>query len=151
MFLKTNQGTRIAMLNDDKPKGNKSESFLKCSLCHRNWPSRDAFLADPDVELCGYQADFDELIAGIFLFKHRCGNTLGLMAGDFSDLHDGPIFVERLTGSEHCAGYCRQKNALNPCLAHCECAFVREILQVVRQWPKTEKVSTPNTQLSALK
>jgi hypothetical protein len=122
------------MQDDDN---HKDEGFLRCSLCRQAWPSRDAFLADPDVTICGYQADFDELVAGIFLFKHRCGNTLGLMAGDFSDLYDGPIFVDRLTDSEQCSGLCRHKHVLDPCPAHCECAFVREILQVVRHWPKS--------------
>jgi hypothetical protein len=54
----------------------------------------------------------------------------------FADLHDGPVYQTRKTGTRDCPQYCLHKDELAPCPARCECAFVREILQRVRGWPK---------------
>jgi hypothetical protein len=35
-------------------------------------------------------------------------------------------------------GYCNDREILNPCSEACECAYVREIVQIVRKWPKDE-------------
>jgi hypothetical protein len=101
------------------------------------WADRDGFLADPALELIGYQAFLEDLELGLFLFTHYpCGTTLAIRAGDFSDLHHGPIFAERLTSSDACPGYCLRERELQPCANHCECAWVRNVLQLVGGWPK---------------
>jgi len=111
--------------------------FKTCSHCGRPWSGRNPFLADPAVELVGYQSFLEELELGLFLFNHSdCGTTLAIPAGEFADLHDGPVFSERLTGTDACAGLCQQRRSLEPCPNRCECAWVREVLQVVRAWPK---------------
>lgn len=86
--------------------------------------------------MIGYQVDFDELMAGLFLFNHICGTTLAAKADDFQDQYDGPIFTERLIGTKGCEGHCLHKDDLRPCPAKCECAYVREIVQVILNWPK---------------
>ena len=106
--------------------------FKKCTVCGFQWASRDDFLRDPGIELIGYQVNFEELKEGFFLFNHTCKGTLALMANEFCDLYDGPIFKERATGSESCPGYCLHKNELQPCPALCECAYVREIIQIIK-------------------
>lgn len=95
-----------------------------------------SFLSDPKVRMVGYQVDFDELMAGLFLFNHSCGTTFSVRAGDFQDLYKGPIFMERLNGTEECQSYCLHENDLHHCPAKCECAYVLEITQVVSKWPK---------------
>ena len=111
--------------------------FKKCTLCAHRWQSRKDFLEDPSTDLIGYQVNFDELDLGFFLFNHlKCGTTLGIPAGKFRDLYNGPVFSERLTGTKECQEYCLQENKLGTCPAKCECAYVREILQTVKQWPK---------------
>jgi hypothetical protein len=111
--------------------------FKTCSCCGRVWATRAAFMADPATVPIGYQAFFEELELGLFLFNHAaCGTTMALQAGVFADLREGPVFVERLTGSGPCEGYCLQRNELRPCPNHCECAWVRDVLQTVRRWPK---------------
>ena len=112
------------------------KSFKVCPKCGRQWVERSAFLSDPDLTLVGYQVNFKELAAGMLLFNHSCRTTLALLAMDFRDLHAGPVFVERLTGSDECPGMCLHKDNLGPCPARCECAYVRDILQVIRTWPK---------------
>jgi hypothetical protein len=111
-------------------------SFKKCSKCGFIWPKRTSFLGDPRLRMVGYQANFDELMAGLFLFTHTCGTTFSVQAGEFRDFYGGPIFTERLNGTEKCEGYCLHKDDLRPCPAKCECKYVREIVQTILKWPK---------------
>ena len=109
--------------------------FKRCTCCpNKEWRTRDDFLSDPDIVLIGYQTNFEELKAGFFLFNHSCHTTLSVKVELFLDLYDGPVFRERATGGPDCLGYCLHRSALMPCPAQCECAFVREILQIVRNW-----------------
>ena len=113
--------------------------FKACTGCGHAWADRDALLSDPAVRLQGYQVNFVDLEAGYFLFTHLvkgCESTFAVRAGAFVDLYDGPVFEERLTGERECPGYCLKKTALEPCPAKCECAFVREVLQVIAHWRK---------------
>jgi hypothetical protein len=113
--------------------------FKTCTVCKRIWGTRVEFLDDPDTSFVGYQVHFKDLTEGLFLFNHSCGATMTLRAGLFKDLYDGPIFGDRLTGTDHCPGYCLLERELRPCPARCECAFVREILQHIKDWPKKER------------
>jgi len=114
-------------------------AFKKCTCCGFSWLSREQFLCDTQVELVGYQVNFNNLRLGFFLFNHlTCKSTIAIAAGRFIDLYNGPVFAERLTGSDSCPGYCLHDDILQPCTARCECAYVREILQVVRNWPRDD-------------
>ncbi len=85
----------------------------------------------------GYQVNFSSLELGYLLFNHlTCQSTIAVPAGLFKDLYDGPVFSERKTDSDQCPGYCNDREALDVCGAECECAYVREIMQIVREWPK---------------
>ena len=106
--------------------------FKKCSMCETLWQTREEFLCDPEIELIGYQVDFRELVAGFLLFNHTCGTTLSLRVESFRDLYDGPVFSERRTGQDECPEYCLHSDELRPCSLGCECAFVREIIQIIR-------------------
>lgn len=115
------------------------ETFKTCSCCGWVWATRDLYLADPDVVLIGYQVQFEELTAGVFLFIHNrpsCGTTLAIRCAVFVDLHDGPIFTTRRSGTESCPGHCLHRTNLAPCPLECECHFVREVMQVIKNWPK---------------
>lgn len=113
--------------------------FKQCPLCNTRWRHRHHFLSDPDVYLVGYQAHFRQLTTGLILFNHRCRATLGILASEFVDLHYGPVFSARATGTEICPGYCLHQQELRPCPAQCECAFFREVLQRISNWPKDGK------------
>ena len=114
--------------------------FKKCSFCGHQWRSREDFLQDAATDMIGYQVNFDNLHLGFFLFNHlTCGTTLGLAAGLFSDLYEGPIYKQRKTVTEKCPEYCLHETQLEPCPEECECAYVRDIMQTVRQWPKLGK------------
>lgn len=107
--------------------------FKRCHVCNSSWKTRDDFLADAGVVLIGYQSNFVAIEKGLFLFNHSCRGTLSIEIQVFADLYDGPIYQERKTGSESCAGYCLHRNVLKPCPAQCECAYVREILQLLKK------------------
>ena len=114
-----------------------AEPFKQCTLCGKVWPARDDFLSEPTIELAGYQAFLPDPVLGLFLFNHQsCGTTLALKAEEFRDLYDGPVYTERKTHTEECMGYCDTEDELRPCPQECECAWVREILHIVKGWPK---------------
>lgn len=115
--------------------------FWSCSSCGQRWATLSDFLSDVNVRLVGYQVDFNQLEAGLFLFNHitpKCGTTLACRAGNFKSLYNGPIFRECLTGGQQCPGYCQKRDMLAVCPAKCECAYVREILDIVNRWPKKQ-------------
>ncbi len=121
------------------PPERNRPGFKTCPLCGCVWSSRSNFLADPGIEIIGYQVCFTALTAGFFLFNHSCAGTLAILVEEFEDLYDGPVYAERKTGTEECPEYCLHKEELARCPRRCECAFVREILQLVRAWPKNPR------------
>ena len=105
-------------------------------MCSNVWETRDAFIDDINLEINGYQADFDKLELGLFYFTHKkegCCTTMALQAKDFLSLYTGKKYTERRINEEDCPGYCLDKNQLDRCDALCECAFNREVIQVIRE------------------
>ena len=120
--------------------------FVECTCCHQVWVDRDEFLGDPEVEVAGYQVDFRELRAGFFLFTHLasgCLSSFAVSVNRFLDFHDGPVFTDRLTGTDACEEHCLHRSDLRSCRQQCECAYVRDVLQTVRHWPKLADRESP--------
>jgi hypothetical protein len=115
----------------------ETQNFKQCPSCGEIWKTQQLFLNDVNLEIVGYQVNFINLELGYFLFNHaKCKTTLSLFAKSFSNLYGGPIFKERKTQSDECPEYCLKKSVLEPCPARCECAYVREIIQIIRRWEK---------------
>ena len=113
------------------------ESFYKiCKTCDFKWGDLNDFLGDPDTIITGYRVNFDELAAGTLLFEHSCGATLNLFVNEFKGLHEGPTIRKRATGTEECPEYCLYQDKLDICPANCECAYVRDIIYIIKSWPK---------------
>ena len=108
-------------------------NFKTCTNCGHVWHTRDDFLNDKSVSVVGYQANFKELQAGIFLFNHSCKGTLALKVESFADMYKGPVFEKRATDTDDCSGYCQHQEILDACPVQCECAFVREIIQMLKK------------------
>jgi hypothetical protein len=111
-------------------------------LCGYAWNSREHFLSDPSIILEGYQANFNVLEEGLFIFCHtisNCRTSLALDVYSLDDLYTGPIFLEKKLGTG-CPGYCLHQNSLQSCDNACECVFVRMILQIIRKWPKENRL-----------
>ena len=122
-------------------------TVVECPMCGHHWPDRDALVHDPQTELVGYQASFEELTAGLFLFHHHapgCGTTFAVRVAAFADLHAGPVFTERRLGQADCPGHCLHQGNLKPCAAACECAWVRGVMTVL-----THKGKPPRRRASA--
>jgi hypothetical protein len=107
-------------------------------MCAHPWATRDDLLADPEVTLVGYQAFWEDLEMGLLMFNHTCGTTLAVEVARFTDLYDGPTFSVRATGTKACPGLCLHRENLNRCPAQCECAYIRELLPKIRNWPKRQ-------------
>ena len=116
----------------------ESLSFKTCPVCKKVWVTRNDFLYDTDIGIIGYQVHFEELTEGLFHFGHSCGATISFKAGMFRDLYDGPMFEAPLTGTDDCPGYCLSRDELKSCPAKCECAYVREIIQLILCLPKLD-------------
>jgi len=110
--------------------------FKKCTVCHYSWKDRETFLNDPDLEIIGYQASLDDVQSGLYLFNHQCKTTLALEVMKFDDLYDGPRFDKDLAETDECSGFCLHINELTVCGAQCKYAYIREIIQIIRNWPK---------------
>ena len=112
-------------------------TFKKCPNCGVIWDNRKDFLADPDIMINGYQANFDNLKQGLFLFDHKtCQTTMAIKAEQFRDLYDGPVFRKRMTGDDSCPGYCLRPQELSRCPNECDCAWAREIVDIIVNWEK---------------
>ena len=128
---------------------NTNNIFKKCAKCGYIWHTQSDFISDPETEVIGYQVNFKDLELGLFLFNHNiCGTTMAFHAGQFAALYDGPIFKERHTEQKDCPDYCLNKNTLDPCVVECECAYVREIIQEIRNKPKQRKDLPNNSDYS---
>lgn len=114
-------------------------NFKGCPNCKQQWDSQQTFLNDQALEIVGYQVNFKDLRSGLFLFNHSCGSTLALGVDTFQNLYDGEIYQERATGTDNCPGLCLHEHELGVCPTHCECAYVREIIQIIKNWPKGER------------
>jgi len=96
-------------------------------------------MSDPFVEITGYLVNFKELELGIFTFNHlTCRGTFAIKASLFTDLYDGKIYEQSLAGTENCLNYCLSKFELISCPEHCECAYVRDVIQQIKDFPKTK-------------
>lgn len=112
------------------------KTFKTCPFCAHNWYTRTEFLNDRTLKLNGYQADFEALGKGLFFFTHHvegCYTTMTILSAAFYDMYSGKRYAERKTGSEECPGYCLLIDCLERCSVACECAFVREIIQIIRE------------------
>lgn len=112
--------------------------FFQCRTCGAQWPTRDKFLSDPDLEIVKYRVDLDDSTAGAFIFRHDCGSDLSLSVRHFNGLYEGPIFNVRAINSDDCPGYCLYENNLKPCEVKCECAYVRNIIGIIKRWRKSD-------------
>jgi len=65
--------------------------FKQCTMCGKEWPTKDDFLGDEEIRLNGYQWNKKKLragedLAGLLIFTHaksECFTTLGIEARRF--------------------------------------------------------------------
>ncbi len=66
-------------------------TFKQCSLCGKEWPTREEFLGDKDLRLDGYKWDRDQVMVGLpsegmVVFTHSptvCGTSIAIPAKIF--------------------------------------------------------------------
>ena len=114
------------------PRTETDGNFKSCKNCQTRWETLDAFIEDPRIKLVGYMPTFDDLLKGLFLFNHSCGTTLACQVDLFAHLYDGPIYQVKKNGQSECPGYGLNKSNFSPCPVECNCAYVRETLQIIK-------------------
>lgn len=117
-----------------EPNDGTQAGYKACTLCRVTWPSRDAFLDDPEIALLGYQAFVEDGIPGLFLFNHACGTTLALPLESMRDLYHGPPPQPGRVGPEGPVDYCLTSQQ-GSCPATCECALVRQLTDLLKPIP----------------
>ncbi len=126
----------------DQKERKHSETFKICPNCRKIWTTRSDFLSDPEIRLTGYQVNFRQLEQGLFLFDHlHCRTTMAIRSKSFNDLYHGPVFENSLLGTDSCPAFCLHSGNLEKCSSACECAYVRDVIQTIKDWPKSETVS----------
>lgn len=118
----------------------EKNNFKTCPGCFVAWESMEAFLSDPNLELNGYKPDFKDLEYGMFFFTHKtepCYSTMTIMVDDFKSIYSGKYYQENKALSDECPRYCIDEKQFARCDALCECAFVREIMQIIVERQKT--------------
>jgi hypothetical protein len=114
-------------------------SFKICPNCKKEWETQEKFLSDSEIKIIGYKADFEKLEYGLFFFNHlqnECKSTITIDVLEFRNIYKGSVSSERGTGLDGCPGYCLDRNQLERCNELCECAYVRDIIQVIKGYPK---------------
>nr|WP_320116774.1 hypothetical protein [uncultured Desulfuromonas sp.] len=116
--------------------------FKICPCCLEVWQTRDDFLDDPFLQLNGYKADFAKLEYGLFFFTHQkegCHSTMALEVLDFLDLNRGTVCEQAQDYAAKCPRSCREKRKLNQHHDLCECAFARDVCELVKQRRETHR------------
>lgn len=111
-------------------------AFKSCPMCGEKWLTQDDFILDPLLEQMGYQADFIKPDEGLFYFTHKkeaCFTTLAVKAREFRNLYSGEIYSQLNKGEEDCRLYCTDINQLGRCGAACKCAYIREIIHIIKE------------------
>jgi len=106
--------------------------FKECPNCKTIWDHFEDFITDRALTQSGYQVNFVNLKKGLFLFTHSCHTTFSVEVDAFSSLYEGPVFTTPLHGHNRCPSYCLYETILDRCPMECECAFVREIIQILK-------------------
>jgi hypothetical protein len=112
-----------------------SSSFKKCPMCSFGWNSRSEFLTDENLELNGYQVDFENLYLGLFYFTHTidgCHTTMALRVELFLDLLPDPQHKRLDTDGKNCPGYCHDLGDLRHCNNECRGAYIRDIMSILK-------------------
>jgi hypothetical protein len=116
-----------------------SAPFKTCPNCKTVWQMLDGFLSDPNVEFAGYQVNFQDLKGGLFYFSHTdavCGTTLAIPVKEFTGLSKRTMLNDHGKQPDGCPNLCVRQGSLDPCPVECECLWVREIIQIIRDWKK---------------
>lgn len=112
-----------------------TEAFKVCPKCSKNWSTLNDFLNDDALILNGYQANLKNLESGLLLFTHMvegCKTTMGLYVSGFSHLYNGVRYPENKALSAECPRFCIDEKRLDRCDVFCECAYAREIVNIVK-------------------
>lgn len=113
-----------------------AQPFKTCSKCRAAWQGPLELVADQSLVVTGYQPDFEDPASGLILLLHNrdgCRTTLAVKAGDLRAFYrdDRPTLL--MAGSDDCPRYCLSSEELATCRNPCSMAWVRQVIQHLRQ------------------
>lgn len=115
----------------------KKPPFKTCPKCGVVWQTLKDFLVDPALEQTGYQVNFTDLRGGLFYFTHTaegCETTMAVPVEQFTSLSDRTFLANCQTEEqEGCSNHCIRKEDLSLCPVECECVWVREVMQIIKE------------------
>ena len=93
--------------------------FKICPKCSSKWMTVQEFLSDINIELAGYQANFEHAQLGLFLFNHRkasCHTTIVVRASFFQEYFERQVSFDgfRIEGP-NCPKHCEHENVFLKC------------------------------------
>ena len=120
-------------------------TFKTCTCCKKVWETLEQFIAEPQLILNGYQADFAHLSRGILLFTHSkegCHSTLSIPIEAFIPLADDSVEdIPFSPGMDKCPGHCLIPENLENCTnVDCEGIVVRSLIQKVIKAKKNNHI-----------
>ncbi len=110
--------------------------FRTCGSCRFEWPTWRDFLHDPRVRLLGLQTAEQSPDSNLFVFEHRCGTTVSVLAKRLRFLLEDPeegADLPSLLGSEECRQHCQRLEDWEMCDRPCVNARDRRLLQLILQ------------------
>jgi hypothetical protein len=115
--------------------------FQKCGSCGHAWKDWRDFILDTHVRMLGFQAIVHLPDANLFVFEHRCGSSVSVLAKRLrhmvpeleSDREERILF-----DSETCNRFCLSIDNLEMCDRPCANARDRRLIRMIMQM-KREK------------
>ncbi len=101
-------------------------SFKSCS-CRVGWPTREAFVSDPDILPIGMTFLPHENSRRVYYFFNHasCRTTLAVDSDRFADLIEEPIPQNIMAGEKECKNHCTRLEDLEKCSTECRNAPFR--------------------------
>ena len=113
-----------------------NEPFKTCSKCGKIWNSISDYILDKTLVINGYQANFVQPENGLILATHHeydCDSTLSVYAQSIRHLSASETYQTLNKGKDTCKMLCVDQGNLEYCGAECSMAWVREVIQYMRE------------------
>jgi hypothetical protein len=111
--------------------------FKHCPTCNVLWRQQSQFLSDPEVKFLGFRPAATPESLALIVFNHaRCDTRLTFTLETFAELTVFPILCASCAITHKDTDYCLAGASGRPCPALCICAFVHNVSESIRAWPK---------------
>ncbi len=112
-------------------------NYKSCPCCNSSWTTLRDFLLENELELVGYQANFENALEGLILFHHTkkgCNTTIALPVKNLTALEqDLKTLSSFIPETKDCLGYCRDSHNLKDCKNfNCKGRLIRKLIALLQ-------------------